>query len=100
VIHIDTCIMTSGHTMGIFKECWIFPPQIIHYGSSSEEQRWAKPKISEFQEPLLTCIIWNRVLIDSDMGNILQPPTWPHTHTHTQTHPQSGYVPWILSIIV
>jgi hypothetical protein len=21
VIHIDTCIMTSGHTMGIFKEC-------------------------------------------------------------------------------
>jgi hypothetical protein len=43
----------------------------------------AKPKISDFQEALLTCIIWNRVLTETDTGNSLQPPTRPHTHKHT-----------------
>jgi hypothetical protein len=34
-------------------------------------------------------------LTGTDTGNILPPPTRPQRHT--QTHPQSGYVPWILS---
>jgi hypothetical protein len=31
VMHVDTWIMIAGRTLGIFNECWIFPPQTTDY---------------------------------------------------------------------
>jgi hypothetical protein len=61
MMHIDTRIMTLRHTLGIFNECWLFPPQKIYYPWPTEEQCWAKPKITHFQEAFLTFMIWNKV---------------------------------------
>jgi hypothetical protein len=31
VMHMDICIMIPRQTLGIFKECWIFPTATIDY---------------------------------------------------------------------
>jgi hypothetical protein len=85
MMHIYTCIKIPWHALAMFKKCWIFPHQTICHSWSSVSQCWAKPKISDFQDALLTCIIFNRVSNRHRYGKYFtttQAPT--HTNTHTE----------------
>jgi hypothetical protein len=88
IMHMHTCIMISGHTLGIFNECWLFPPPTIDYGLSLEQQHWAKSEISDFKEIWLNCIIWKRILNNHWYRKDV---TTTNVPTHTQTQPQHSY---------